>query len=600
MQLKTTAEPDGTEDDVFDRIGLTLSGGGYRAAAFHLGSMSYLHLVRHPKDDGALLERVKFLSTISGGTITGAVYAAALVRHGNAAFPVAYRQLHRFLRDDTLLRDSLKTLREAADWPATAGGKARNLINAFSLQYRALTGEVNFDQLCQCLEGSPPFRPVHLDVIAFGATDLRNGHPFRFQNAGVLGNNFAQVGKTFRPDILLGDIVAASSAFPGGFEPIRFPDDFLTGPGSEAHLAEIRESAAFEKPLELLDGGILSNQGFDALELFLKRKKPAPSAVGQDGPPTLLIVSDVAGYYHERDPTVAANGAPTSGLSLRWVSILVCVLAAVVLLLVALGLAGVIDSLLPAAAAFPVALLVVLIPVFLLTARLRRELAEALGSFGHVLSVVREAKLTNLPYSRVKPLVRSRLLSAAQVVGDVFLDRNRRRDTSALYRLAGHRGIVSNYVYSLSSHRSGSGALPLTTDDLSPRFLRCLARHGLTVDDLNGNRLAALADAAEAFGTVLWFTPEQQKRDCLRMLIAVGQFTLCFKLMMHTNEILKNAPSGARATVVEELAATFAGHFKRFNADPYWLYDELAASPIRRGTLRSGSSQSRIGSQGMR
>ncbi|WP_035564428.1 patatin-like phospholipase family protein [Hymenobacter sp. IS2118] len=49
------------------RIGLALSGGGYRAAAFHLGTLRKLHEL------GRLAE-VDVLSTISGGSITGAAY----------------------------------------------------------------------------------------------------------------------------------------------------------------------------------------------------------------------------------------------------------------------------------------------------------------------------------------------------------------------------------------------------------------------------------------------------------------------------------------------------------------------------------------------
>jgi NTE family protein len=48
-------------------LGLSLSGGGYRAAAFHLGTLRKLQEMN-------ILERVNVLSTISGGSITGAYY----------------------------------------------------------------------------------------------------------------------------------------------------------------------------------------------------------------------------------------------------------------------------------------------------------------------------------------------------------------------------------------------------------------------------------------------------------------------------------------------------------------------------------------------
>ena len=52
----------------FDRIALSLSGGGTRAVGFHLGSMSYLDRV-------GLLDKVRILSTVSGGSAVGMGYA---------------------------------------------------------------------------------------------------------------------------------------------------------------------------------------------------------------------------------------------------------------------------------------------------------------------------------------------------------------------------------------------------------------------------------------------------------------------------------------------------------------------------------------------
>jgi len=49
------------------RLGVALSGGGYRAAGFHIGTMKKLH-------EHGLLDKVDVLSTISGGSIVGAAY----------------------------------------------------------------------------------------------------------------------------------------------------------------------------------------------------------------------------------------------------------------------------------------------------------------------------------------------------------------------------------------------------------------------------------------------------------------------------------------------------------------------------------------------
>jgi NTE family protein len=47
------------------RIGLALSGGGFRAAAFHLGMLRKLHAFQ-------LLQGVDLLTCVSGGSIAGA------------------------------------------------------------------------------------------------------------------------------------------------------------------------------------------------------------------------------------------------------------------------------------------------------------------------------------------------------------------------------------------------------------------------------------------------------------------------------------------------------------------------------------------------
>ena len=54
---------------VESRIGIALSGGGARAMAFHLGCLRALH-------DLGILDRVRVFSTVSGGSVIGALYAA--------------------------------------------------------------------------------------------------------------------------------------------------------------------------------------------------------------------------------------------------------------------------------------------------------------------------------------------------------------------------------------------------------------------------------------------------------------------------------------------------------------------------------------------
>jgi len=67
------------------KIGLALSGGGSRAIAFHLGCMRTLN-------DLGLLEKVEVLSTVSGGSVIGAMYA-----YSNCSFEEFDRRINKLL-----------------------------------------------------------------------------------------------------------------------------------------------------------------------------------------------------------------------------------------------------------------------------------------------------------------------------------------------------------------------------------------------------------------------------------------------------------------------------------------------------------------------
>ena len=75
-------------------IGICLSGGGYRAAAFHLGTLAYLHRV-------GLGEDIEQLSTVSGGTFIGAKYTLSLVEE--VEFDDFFRDFYRFLEQTDLI-----------------------------------------------------------------------------------------------------------------------------------------------------------------------------------------------------------------------------------------------------------------------------------------------------------------------------------------------------------------------------------------------------------------------------------------------------------------------------------------------------------------
>jgi len=87
------------------RIGLALSGGGYRATVFHLGMLSYMA-------ENNLLEKVAHISTVSGGSIAmGLIY-----RFNSFKWPTSEEYLENvheeviaFLQKHSLLEDNMTT-----------------------------------------------------------------------------------------------------------------------------------------------------------------------------------------------------------------------------------------------------------------------------------------------------------------------------------------------------------------------------------------------------------------------------------------------------------------------------------------------------------
>lgn len=222
-----------------ERLGLCLSGGGYRAMLFHLGALWRLNQAKLLKD----LNRV---SSVSGGSIT----AATLGLH--------WRGL---------------------DWQ---DGVAANLEELVVNPVRAMAEETI--DVSSVIEGFVPFTSVGKRVAhayrehLFGretlqalpdsddeprfvicATNLESGTLFRFSQPYAADY---RVGKINTPAIALADAVAASSAFPPILSPFEIDlrdADWETMPGND--LVEPR----WRDKIDLSDGGVYDNLGLETV-----------------------------------------------------------------------------------------------------------------------------------------------------------------------------------------------------------------------------------------------------------------------------------------------------------------------------------------------
>ncbi len=208
-------------DGVPKRIGLALSGGGFRAAAFHLGVMRQLEQL-------GLLDKIDLITCVSGGSIAGA--AVALNWHA----PNKLDLLDHYLRTRSIAVSSV------------VGG----MLDPFESRLDKLAHSYDRDlfkgQTLAALAGGPR--------LYLNATNLSTGNLFFFVAGGdkpcEMGDH--ELGVVTNPGFSIARAVAASSAFPPVFPPLRLSEQDYP-PGEQ-----------FEY-VTLTDGGVYDNLGVNPL-----------------------------------------------------------------------------------------------------------------------------------------------------------------------------------------------------------------------------------------------------------------------------------------------------------------------------------------------
>jgi Patatin-like phospholipase len=306
-----------TQKNGFGNIGLSFSGGGHRAAAFHLGSLDLLHQV-------GLLQSVTMLSTVSGGTITGAKYVCALAASIQSSDPNFYEnffdELSYFLLEVRLPDLWIEGLNNGNDPDSPS-----LIAVAAKVYHDKLFNRTKFNLLLECQSR------LHLEEVTFNTTELRTGTNFRFRvgQGGLIGNGNLPIPRELLENIRIADVVAASSCFPGGFEPLIFPNDFFDSQEDRQNLFKkisaglrVQESQLDDKdkskeivqkilrticlidrePLPLVDAGIYDNLGVESILLANNRLKEAELI---DRQVNMLIISDTDNIGLSTDPLKA-------------------------------------------------------------------------------------------------------------------------------------------------------------------------------------------------------------------------------------------------------------------------------------------------------
>ncbi|MDT7808664.1 MAG: hypothetical protein QOJ70_2477 [Acidobacteriota bacterium] len=238
VKVTPPVDPEGGEPETDAPVGgmaLCLSGGGYRAMLFHLGTLWRLNELGYlPK-----LDRV---SSVSGGSITAAVLA---LNWGRLDFDAGGVARHF----QTLVVEPVRRLgRTTIDVPAVLlgvfvpGGVGDRVAGSYR---RHLFGGATLQDL--------PDRPF----FVLNATNMQSGVLWRFTKAFTWDY---RVGQTINPRIGLATAVAASAAFPPVLSPVTLKlDDADYTPGSGQDL----QRPPFTTRVVLTDGGVYDNLGLE-------------------------------------------------------------------------------------------------------------------------------------------------------------------------------------------------------------------------------------------------------------------------------------------------------------------------------------------------
>jgi len=260
-------------EDLAHNVGLALSGGGSRAIAFHLGCLRALH-------DRGVLDQVRVISSVSGGSVIGAMYA---YRQGTFAdFEAKVTALlRRGLQKDILLKLANPAVGASVLGTAAVAGTAAigADIARFALGKASSTFGFREHRVLRAIKDcQPPFRrrastttayeavlrdqvfgsiPIttprpHDMQIVLNTCELRSGSAFRF---GSRESGCWRYGTVADNTVEVAHAVAASAAYPALLpaldEVITFTD---------------RNGKKRDRRVLLTDGGVYDNLGVTCLE----------------------------------------------------------------------------------------------------------------------------------------------------------------------------------------------------------------------------------------------------------------------------------------------------------------------------------------------
>ncbi|MFH2057693.1 MAG: patatin-like phospholipase family protein [Pseudomonadota bacterium] len=226
------------------KIGIALSGGGFRAAAFHLGVFKKLQSM-------GLLSKIDLLSCVSGGSIAGGFLALNWNR------PDVLDRLETYLRTKSIAVSSV------------LGG----ILDPFHTRLDKLADSYDHHLYhsgkLDDLKNGPR--------IYFNSTNLSTGNMFFFVSGGNKETEMGEweLGVVPAKQFPISKAVAASSAFPPVFPPLRLDHDIY--PSNEVEY------------ITLADGGVYDNLGVNPL---MRKRNELDYVIVSDGGKPFDIIEE--------------------------------------------------------------------------------------------------------------------------------------------------------------------------------------------------------------------------------------------------------------------------------------------------------------------
>jgi len=529
-------------------IGMAFSGGGYRAATFDLGTMSFLDSIR--LDDGrTLLDCVSVMTSVSGGTIPAMKYMLAKARGQSVGEMV--EELFDFLRNEDLVAQVMQRL--SAERANRDASSIKMMADIYDTR---LFGGATMGDIIDHFERIPV-----KDYTAL-ATDFDNSLPFRFRltegrmtdgaqmSYGVFGNQKHSIGRSLVRYITPGEALACSSCFPSGFEPMMYPDDFKVSqlPDVAGHI---------KSRFGIMDGGVVDNQGIDPILLAEQRMcKYRSDKSRTDKALDLVIISDVASPYMDGyEPCGQALPQCIGKLTLRRLRNYGLISQVVVMAMFLLSL--VLGSNFCLGAMSVILAIVTLANV--VAVLLKNKMFRAIG---RTFIGDKAAFISHLKFATLESMLMNRAKSVVMMSSEVFLKRLRQMSYGSIYNdKAWHNRVITSTIYEL---RQGERWESRMRNGTQPGYL------------VPGEAIQQNSARAASMGTTLWFTAEEKAAGMPQALLSAGQYNMCYNLLDYIEQIEKdptNLTDGHRLLIAckPRLLAAWG----KFQLDPQWMVHKM-------------------------